>query len=299
MSSGVCTIVVPAHNEEAVIERLLDALRGQLTDHLLDIVVVCNGCTDRTSDIVRAHAADDPRIRLIELAEGSKTAAIRAGFAAAPQTAAMVAVVDADVVLSADAIEGLAKALDSRLPLIAAPMIDVDLTGCSRSVRRYYAVWMSEPYVAAGVIGAGVYAVNPAGFERIVAMPDVLGDDAWARARFARAERVTSAGTFTVYPARTLRPHVRRRARIVLGNRQLAAMRNASAREPAAASTQLAPPTTNVTPKPRIARAGSADQLTYWSIDKAADLLASWRSMRGRTTVWSTDATSRVASPTR
>jgi glycosyltransferase involved in cell wall biosynthesis len=296
MSSGVCTIVVPAHNEEAVIERSLRTLCGQATARVLDIVVVCNGCTDRTADIVRAYP--DPRVRLIELSQGSKTAAIRAGFEAAPASAAMVAVVDADVVLSTDAIEGLAKALDGRLPLIAAPLLDVDLTGCSRTVRRYYAVWLSEPYVTAGVIGAGVYAVNPAGLERIITMPDVLNDDAWARARFARAERVTSSGTFTVFPARTMAPHVRRRARIVLGNRQLAAMRKETGRQPAAASTQLAPPTTNASPKPRIARAGSADQLTYWAIDKAADLLAAWRSMRGKTTVWSTDATSRVASTT-
>jgi glycosyltransferase involved in cell wall biosynthesis len=296
MTAGVCTIVVPAHNEQAVIERSLRTLCGQVTDRLLDIVVVCNGCTDRTADIVRSYA--DPRVRLVELAQGSKTAAIRAGFAAGSASAALVAVVDADVVLSTDAIEGLGKALDGRMPLIAAPLLDVDLIGCSRTVRSYYAVWLSQPYVTAGVIGAGVYAVNPAGLERIVTMPDVLNDDAWARARFARAERVTSDGTFTVHPARTLRPHVRRLARIVLGNRQLAAMRKATGRQPATASTHLAPPTTNANPKPRIARAGSADQLTYWAIVKAADLLAAWRSMRGKTTVWSTDATSRVATPT-
>ena len=295
MSSGLFTIVVPAHNEEAVIERSLRTLCNQVTTCVLDIMVVCNGCSDRTADIVRAHAAADPRIRLVEIAQGSKPAAIRAGFAAVSASAAFVAVVDADVVLSTDAIEGLATALEGPLPLIAAPQIDVDLTGCSRAVRRYYAVWLSQPYITAGVIGAGVFVVNSAGLERITALPDTMADDTWARAQFARAERVTSAGTFTVFPPRTLRPHLRRRARIVIGTRQVAAMRKAaSGRWPDA---HITPTTTGAIPKSRLARATSADQLTYWAIQKSADLLATWRIMRGRTG-WVTDVTSRVSEPT-
>ena len=294
MTSGLFTIVVPAHNEEAVIERSLRTLCNQITTCVLDIMVVCNGCSDRTVDIVRSHAAADPRIRLVEIAQGSKPAAIRAAFEAVSASAAFVAVVDADVVLSTDAIEGLATALEGPLPLIAAPQIDVDLTGCSRAVRRYYAVWLSQPYITAGVIGAGVFVVNSAGLERITALPDTMADDTWARAQFARDERVTSAGTFTVFPPRTLRPHLRRRARIVIGTRQVAAMRKASGRWPDA---HLTPTTTDAIPKSRLARATSADQLTYWAIQKSADLLATWRIMRGRTG-WVTDVTSRASKPT-
>ncbi len=152
-------------------------------------MVVANGCSDRTVDIVRAHAAADPRIRLIEIAQGSKPEAIRTAFAAVPASAAFIAVVDADVVLSTDAIEGLATALNGPQPLIGAPQIDVNLTNCSRAVRRYYAVWLSQPYITAGVIGAGVFVVNAAGLERITALPDTMADDTWARAQFARAER--------------------------------------------------------------------------------------------------------------
>ena len=112
MSSGLFTIVVPAHNEEAVIERSLRTLCSQVTTCVLDIMVVCNGCSDRTAEIVRSHAAADPRIRLVEIAQGSKPAAIRAAFAAITASSAFVAVVDADVVLSTDAIEGLATALE-------------------------------------------------------------------------------------------------------------------------------------------------------------------------------------------
>jgi glycosyltransferase involved in cell wall biosynthesis len=282
---SLCCVVVPAHNEEAVITRCLDALTTQATEAVLDIVVVCNGCTDRTADIVRSHAATDPRIRLIDLAEGSKTAAIRAGFASVPQDADVVATVDADVLLSTTAIGGLLTALAGDQPLIAAPSLDIDLTGCSWAIRRYYAVWAGEPY-AANVIGAGVYAVNRAGLDRIIVMPDVIADDAWARAQFLPTERKTSAGSFTVFPARTLLPHVKRGARIVLGNRQLAVMRaTAGMRAPASPRHDL----------------GSgrhlpfADKLTYRLIRRATNVLASWRELRGHTSMWSSDPTSRSA----
>jgi glycosyltransferase involved in cell wall biosynthesis len=286
---SLCSVVIPAHNEEAVIARCLDALVTQATESVIDIVVVCNGCTDRTADIVRSRADTDNRIRLIELTEGSKIAAIRAGLAAAPNDADVVATVDADVVLSTDAIDGLLTALSDDQPLIGAPSLNIDLTGCSWAIRRYYAVWAGEPY-AASVIGAGVYAVNRAGLDRIIAMPDVIADDAWARAQFLPTERKTSAGTFTVYPARTLRPHVKRGARIVLGNRQLAVMRaTAGLRAPASPPHAL----------------GSGrnlpltDKLTYRLITRATKVLASWRELRGHTSMWSSDPTSRsVGSPT-
>jgi glycosyltransferase involved in cell wall biosynthesis len=286
---SLCSVVVPAHNEEAVIERCLDALTTQTTDALLDIVVVCNGCIDSTADIVRSRAMADKRIRLIDLAQGSKTAAIRAGFAAAMKDADVVATIDADVVLSSGAIDGLLTALFDDRPLIAAPSIDFDLTGCSTAIRRYYAVWAGEPY-AATVVGAGVYAVNRAGLDRIMAMPDVIADDAWARAQFLPAERKTGAGTFTVYPARTLQPHIKRGARIVLGNRQLAVMRaTAGMRAPASPPHPLG--------------AGRdlplTDIVTYLLITRAMNVLASWRELRGHTSMWSSDPTSRsVGSPT-
>ena len=45
------SIVIPAHDEEAVIGRLLDSLAGGLDGARLDVVVACNGCTDRTAEI--------------------------------------------------------------------------------------------------------------------------------------------------------------------------------------------------------------------------------------------------------
>jgi len=97
-----------AHNEEANIGRLLEAVLTQRTKHVIvtEIVVVASGCTDKTEEIVRNWAKRDPRIRLLSQEK-------RAGKAAAineylPQAREKVLVLcSADLIPEADAIERL------------------------------------------------------------------------------------------------------------------------------------------------------------------------------------------------
>ena len=47
-------VIIPAHNEAAVIARCLDTLLEPPRPDRLDVVVVANGCTDDTADRARA-----------------------------------------------------------------------------------------------------------------------------------------------------------------------------------------------------------------------------------------------------
>lgn len=59
------TIVIPARNEEAYIEAALDSVVGQTVPiDRLQVVVVVNGTTDRTAEIVRLARARLPRLEL-------------------------------------------------------------------------------------------------------------------------------------------------------------------------------------------------------------------------------------------
>lgn len=49
------SVVIAAHNEEAVIGGCLDALLAQRTDTPLEVVVSANGCTDRTAEAAEAR----------------------------------------------------------------------------------------------------------------------------------------------------------------------------------------------------------------------------------------------------
>lgn len=60
-SAPKVSIVIPAHNEEAVIEDCLRSVRAQDYPNL-EIIIVMDRCTDSTADIVARHAAEDDRI---------------------------------------------------------------------------------------------------------------------------------------------------------------------------------------------------------------------------------------------
>jgi cellulose synthase/poly-beta-1,6-N-acetylglucosamine synthase-like glycosyltransferase len=76
-----CSVGVTAHNEEANIGQLLQALIDQKLSRvaLTEIIVVASGCTDRTIPIIEEYQRRDPRIRLIVQEERQgKPAAVNA-----------------------------------------------------------------------------------------------------------------------------------------------------------------------------------------------------------------------------
>lgn len=87
------SIIVPAHNEEARICESLPDLAA--TFHDSEIIVVLNGCSDGTNEIVAGVSREFENIVTIEIAEPvGKGGAVRCGFLVA--RAPIVAFVDAD-----------------------------------------------------------------------------------------------------------------------------------------------------------------------------------------------------------
>ena len=67
------SVIIPAHNEEKVLARCLDALLADSEAGELEILVAANGCTDRTVEIARSYG---DRVGVIEIPEASKHAAL-------------------------------------------------------------------------------------------------------------------------------------------------------------------------------------------------------------------------------
>lgn len=218
MATRALSIVIPAHNEEAMIGVILRGLLADAERGELDIIVVANGCTDRTAEIARAISPD---IRVVEIAESSKIAALNAGDAIAFGTP--IAYVDADVRVDAAAARALAAALsDGGVPRVASPLFELDLHGCSWAVRQYFRIWLLNDYNSAGHIGSGVYAVSAAGRARWTTFPDVIADDRFVQQLFADEERVVlKEHAFSVPAPQTLRAQIRRSVRIHAGNAEL------------------------------------------------------------------------------
>jgi glycosyltransferase involved in cell wall biosynthesis len=184
MPSATISIVIPAHDEETVLGRCLDALVTGAREDEIDVVVACNGCTDATAEVARGYG---PPVRVVETPRASKIAALNLGDAAARGFPRLY--VDADVVLPIDGVRAIAARLVAGGAAAAAPVMDVDLSRSSWPVRAFYAVWTRMPYVEEGMIGVGVYALSEAGRSRFGEFPDVIADDGYVRALFTAEER--------------------------------------------------------------------------------------------------------------
>ena len=211
------SIIIPAHNEEAVIERCLAALLDGAEPGELQIVVACNGCTDATAE--RACAFGPP-VQVIEIEQASKTAAINAAERIAGCFPRLY--VDGDVVLPLDSVRRIAAVLEGNGCLLASPVVQTDTGASSSAVRAFYDVWLRLPYNRV-MVGTGVYALSQQGRERFGEFPPIIADDGFVRSRFSPEERMAVPdATVTVVAPRTLGDLIRVKTRSRLGGYELA-----------------------------------------------------------------------------
>lgn len=184
----------------------------------VEIVVVANGCTDRTAEIAAAY----PSVQVVETPVGNKHRALRLGDENATSFPRLY--IDADVELSAADVRALAYAVQQPGVHAAAPARYTPLDGCPWTVRWYYQVWEQLPVVREGLFGRGVIALSAEGHARIAELPELMGDDLAASLSFAPQERrVVDTARVAVHPPRTLGDLLRRRTRSMTVTTQAAA----------------------------------------------------------------------------
>jgi glycosyltransferase involved in cell wall biosynthesis len=285
-------IMIPAHDEAAVVERCLSALLRAARPDEFEVVVISNGSTDDT-----AQRARDAGVRLgraisaVEIPTASKIAALRAADDLLTDSPDAVRVyLDADVILTTDAARSLVEALKTPEPRLALAKLDIDTSASSWIVQRYYRGWMALPYIQRQVAGSGVFAVNGPGAARIGRWPDVINDDGYAARCFSADERVLVDASFRAFAAHSVSALVRRRARIVNGNRQLDTLLP-DRRANVGSSNGMSELRSAV-------RGGRVDRLSaliFVGVTVAARLLAAWRRVTGSAARWSSDRTTRQA----
>jgi cellulose synthase/poly-beta-1,6-N-acetylglucosamine synthase-like glycosyltransferase/peptidoglycan/xylan/chitin deacetylase (PgdA/CDA1 family)/spore germination protein YaaH len=100
------SIIVPAYNEERVIEATIRSLLNSDYDNF-EIIVVDDGSQDRTSLVVREQFGDQPLVKLLTVPNAGKAAALNFGLRQA--TGDVIVALDADTQFPGDTIRMLAR----------------------------------------------------------------------------------------------------------------------------------------------------------------------------------------------
>lgn len=186
------SVIVPAHDEAALIGRCLGALlASDPVPEPVQIIVVANGCSDDTARQARALGpAAEARgwaLEVIETQTGSKPHALNLGDKAAQSGNRLY--LDADVTVSPPLLRELVAALSRKGPLWASGRVRIAPSE-SRFSRAYGRFYARLPFIANVAPGCGLFAVNEAGRKRWGDWPAIISDDTFARLRFAPDERV-------------------------------------------------------------------------------------------------------------
>ncbi|MCP4893305.1 MAG: glycosyltransferase family 2 protein [Actinomycetales bacterium] len=187
------SVVIPAHNEENLIDK---TLRGVVTDGLegLEVVVVVNGSSDATAERAREFGHG---IKVIETSTPGKCNALNLGEAELTRFPRVF--LDADIELRPGTLRAIVEAAGLEDVHIVAPTPRFDLTGASLAVRLYKRAERFNPYFGSGAPnGSGCFVLTERGRGRWAKFPDIVADDGFVQGHFKTEERESVPGTTAI-----------------------------------------------------------------------------------------------------
>lgn len=228
-SQPTVTTVIAARNERTNITRRIENLLAQqYPADRLSVLVVCNGSTDGTGEIVREIAAREPRVRLlVSPAEQGKAGALNVAIASADSD--LIVFSDARQAFGPDAVASLVQSFnDPEVGAVSGRLIVKRGDLASVEGVRFY--WGLETRLrlaesrTGSVVGAtgAIYGIRRTLFPGIPA--NLILDDVYVPMRIAMSGyRVLLEPTAIAYdiPANDQRQEYVRKRRTMVGNLQL------------------------------------------------------------------------------
>lgn len=118
--SNLVTAIIPAYNNGDTVTKAIDSVLQQDYD-ALEVVVVDDGSTDHTAEVLDALAAEEPRLKVVHQENGGPAAARNRGLAEADGD--YVIFVDADDAMIGNSIREMVKLMESEgLDLVISGM---------------------------------------------------------------------------------------------------------------------------------------------------------------------------------
>ena len=275
------SVVIPAHNEERLIGEVLRAVLAERIPDL-EVIVVPNGCRDRTAEVARSFA---PAVTVVEVAEGGKTNALNRGEAVATRFPRVF--LDGDIVLEPGALRALLATLGGGIRL-ASPPPRFDTSDSSLGVRLFYRALRYNAYFGTGAPnGSGTFATTAEGRARWGAFPAIIADDSFVQCQFEPHERKTSDGPGAIVRApRTFASLRAVQKRTRLGGNQLATLFPGIVHRRASANVGRMI-------RRMVVRPWEWPSLAVWAFVRATSRRAADRALKAGEYRWSQDATAR------
>lgn len=279
MDSPLVSVIIAAHNEEAVIGACLDALDAQRDCPPLQVIVSANGCTDETAQMASAHGAT-----VVDCVETGKAGALNAADLVATGFPRLY--LDADIVLPEDAVAQVLRGFRSSSGILAvAPRRRMNTVGRPLPVRAYYAINDRLPAFSGSLFGRGLIALSEGGRSRFDRFPPMIADDLFVDSLFAEGEKSAAELEVIVEAPRRTRDLVARLVRVRRGNSQMRVTDLGGAQLKVRRSDRWAWLRDVVAPEPQLAFAA----IPYVAITVTAELLA----RRARSDGWGKDYSTR------
>lgn len=122
---ALVSVIVPTYNTEAFLDQCLNSIRNQ-THRNLEILCINDGSTDGSLNIMKAHAAEDPRVRIIDKENGGYGAGCNRGIDEA--TGAWISIVEPDDWVDPTMYEDMlsfAAQFDQPIDIVKTPWWDI------------------------------------------------------------------------------------------------------------------------------------------------------------------------------
>ncbi|HEX3423848.1 MAG TPA: glycosyltransferase [Sphingomicrobium sp.] len=158
------SVLIPAFNEERVIQRCIAQVLSS-ENVKLEVIVIDDGSSDRTGEVVKEAYGNEPRVRLLQLENGGKARALNHGLAVAKSD--LVIALDADTQFEPETISRLARWLvaDEGLAAVAGNAkvgnrINIVTRWqaleyvTAQNVERRALAWLGAMTVVPGAVGA-------------------------------------------------------------------------------------------------------------------------------------------------
>jgi cellulose synthase/poly-beta-1,6-N-acetylglucosamine synthase-like glycosyltransferase/peptidoglycan/xylan/chitin deacetylase (PgdA/CDA1 family) len=171
------TVLIPAHNEESVIvQTVTSVLLSDLED--LQIIVVNDGSTDKTRELLDYSFSHEPRVRIIHQVNRGKAAALSLALSQADTE--IVVTIDADTEIEPDAIRKLIRHFSD--PTVGAVAGNVKVGNRSRWLTR----WQALEYITSQNMEKRAFDL----LNCITVVPGALG--AWRKKAIEAAGGITA-----------------------------------------------------------------------------------------------------------